>query len=258
MAFPSMRVDGKVALVTGGGSGIGRTLAAGLAEFGAAVAITDLPDRMEQAESVAREIAAASGRRVIAVPLDVRLIGQIGMAIERVVGELDGLDIVVNNAGVQRARPSLEVTEEDWDFVVDVDLKGVFFVAQAAARVMVAARRGGRVINIASINGLVGYYNRAAYCAAKGGVVNLTRQLAVEWAGHAITVNGIAPTYIETPLTAPTFASPGVREDIIRRTPLGRIGQTEDLVGAVVYLASPAASLVTGQTLAVDGGWTAW
>lgn len=258
MAFPSMRVDGKVALVTGGGSGIGRSLAAGLAEFGADVAITEVPDRIALAESVAREIAAASGRRVIAVPLDVRVISQIGMAVERVVAELGGLDILVNNAGVQRARPSLDVTEEDWDYVVDVDLKGVFFVAQAAARVMIAAGRGGRVINMASINGLVGYYNRAAYCAAKGGVVNLTRQLAVEWASHAINVNAIAPTYIETPLTAPTFAAPGVRDDIIRRTPLGRIGQTEDLVGAVVYLASPAASLVTGQTLAVDGGWTAW
>ena len=118
-------------------------------------------------------------------------------------------------------------------------------------------RGAGAIVNVASINGLVGYYNRAPYCAAKGGVVNLTRQLAVEWAPHGINVNGIAPTYLETPLAIPTLSQPAVREDILRRTPLGRVGQVEDVVGAVVYLSSPAASLVTGQTLAVDGGWTA-
>lgn len=242
MPFPSLRLDGLTALITGGGSGIGETLALGLAENGANVVVTELPDRMERAERVA---ARVGGR---AIPLDVREVGSI---------DLPSLDVLVNNAGVQRAKPALEVTEEDWDFVVDVDLKGVFFVAQAAARRMVASGRGGRIVNVASINGLVGYYDRAPYCAAKGGVVNLTRQLAVEWAPHRINVNAIAPTYILTPLTEPTLSQPDVREDILRRTPLGRIGELEDLVGAVVYLSSPAAALVTGQTLAVDGGWTA-
>ena len=242
MPFPSLRLDGLTALITGGGSGIGETLALGMAEAGARVVVTELPDRIERAQAVAQRVGGQ------AVPLDVRDVASI---------DLPPADILVNNAGVQRARPALEVTEEDWDFVVDVDLKGVFFVAQAAARHMVASGRGGKIVNVASINGLIGYYNRAPYCAAKGGVVNLTRQLAVEWAPHNINVNAIAPTYILTPLTQPTLAQPEVREDILRRTPLGRIGQLEDLVGAVVYLSSPAAGLVTGQTLAVDGGWTA-
>jgi len=242
MPFPSLRLDGLTALITGGGSGIGETLALGMAEAGARVVVTELPDRIERAQAIAQRVGGQ------AVPLDVRDVASI---------DLPPADILVNNAGVQRARPALEVTEEDWDFVVDVDLKGVFFVAQAAARHMVASGRGGKIVNVASINGLIGYYNRAPYCAAKGGVVNLTRQLAVEWAPHNINVNAIAPTYILTPLTQPTLAQPEVREDILRRTPLGRIGQLEDLVGAVVYLSSPAAGLVTGQTLAVDGGWTA-
>jgi 2-deoxy-D-gluconate 3-dehydrogenase len=257
MPFPSLRVDGLAALVTGAGSGIGRTLALGLAENGADVALTELPDRLAAAQEAADEIASATGRRAVAVPLDVRDVASIGPAVDGAAARLGRLDVLVNNAGVQRAKPAFDVTEEDWDFVVDVDLKGVFFVAQAAARVMLVGGRGGRIVNIASINGLVGYYDRAPYCAAKGGVVNLTRQLAVEWASHAINVNAIAPTYIMTPLAEQTLSRPEVREDILRRIPLGRIGQLEDLVGAVVYLASPAASLVTGQTLAVDGGWTA-
>ena len=257
MPFPSLRVDGLAALVTGAGSGIGRALALGLAENGADVALTELPDRLADAEAAAREVAAQTGRRAVTIPLDVRDVASIQPAVDRAAAGLGRLDVLVNNAGVQRARPALDVTEDDWDFVVDVDLKGVFFAAQAAARAMVAAGRGGRIVNVASINGLVGYYNRAPYCAAKGGVVNLTRQLAVEWAPLGINVNAVAPTYILTPLTQPTLSQPDVRADILRRTPLGRIGQLEDLVGAVVYLASPAAAMVTGQTLAVDGGWTA-
>jgi 2-deoxy-D-gluconate 3-dehydrogenase len=253
MPFPSLRLDGLTALITGAGSGIGETLALGLAENGADLALTELPDRLDRAEAVAARVREATGKRATTTPLDVRDVASIARAVSSV-GEIG---VLVNNAGVQRAKPALEVTEEDWDFVVDVDLKGVFFVAQAAARAMVAAGRGGRIVNVASINGLVGYYDRAPYCAAKGGVVNLTRQLAVEWAPHQINVNAIAPTYILTPLTQPTLSQPETREDILRRTPLGRIGQLEDLVGAVVYLSSPASALVTGQTLAVDGGWTA-
>jgi NAD(P)-dependent dehydrogenase (short-subunit alcohol dehydrogenase family) len=169
---------------------------------------------------------------------------------------LGRIDILVNNAGVNIPRPALEVTEEDWDRVLDTNLKGVFFVAQRTARTM-KEHGCGRIINMASQNGVVGYYNRAAYCSSKAGVVNLTRVLAIEWAPLGITVNAVGPTFVITPLTQSTWDDPVMREDLLKRIPLGRVGVPEDIVGAVVFLASPAASLITGHTLLVDGGWTA-
>jgi 2-deoxy-D-gluconate 3-dehydrogenase len=148
------------------------------------------------------------------------------------------------------------VTEADWDLVQDVNLKGLFFLSQRVARRM-KADGGGRIINVASINGVVGYNRRAAYCSSKAGVVNLTRVLALEWANLGINVNAIGPTFILTPLTQSTFDDPEQLQDLLGRIPLGRVGQPEDVVGAVVFLASPAAALVTGHTLMVDGGWTA-
>lgn len=256
MSFPSLRLDDQVALVTGSGSGIGAAIALALAEAGAHVATTELPDRLEHAEAMADQIRAA-GRRALALPLDVRDVPAIGAAVARAERELGPLDLMVNNAGVQVARPALEVTEEDWDRVLDVNLRGVFFCAQAAGRVMVPRGRG-RVINIASQNGVIGYFNRAAYCAAKAGVVNLTRVLAIEWARHNVLVNAVGPTFVRTPLGERTLSDPATRADILARIPLGRVAEPEDVVGAVVYLASPAAAMVTGHTLLVDGGWTAW
>ncbi len=151
----------------------------------------------------------------------------------------------------------MEVTEADWDAVLDTNLKGVFFCSQAVGKEMIKQRQG-KIVNVASINGLVGYYRRAPYCSAKAGVVNLTRVLAIEWAPFSVNVNAVAPTFILTPLTEPTLNDPTFRDDILNRTPLRRLGRPEDVVGAVVYLASPAADLVTGHTLLVDGGWTAW
>ena len=166
------------------------------------------------------------------------------------------MDVLVNNAGVNIPKDALDVTEADWDGVVDVNLKGLFFMSQRVAREMVKTG-GGRIVNMASQNGVIGYYKRAAYCSSKAGVVNLTRVLALEWAQHQINVNAVGPTFILTPLTQSTFDDLALREDLLQRIPLGRVGQPEDVVGAVVFLASPAASLITGHTLLVDGGWTA-
>ena len=256
MYVPSMQVTDQVALVTGSGSGIGRAIALALAESGAHVVTTELPTFLERASDVS-DLIRAMGRRSLTLPLDVRDVPTIAPVIATVQHQMGRLDLLVNNAGVQVARPALEVSEDDWDRVVDVNLRGVFFCAQAAGRVMVA-QHGGRIINVASQNGVVGYFNRAAYCAAKAGVVNLTRVLAIEWAQHNILVNAVAPTFVRTPMGERTLSDPAVREDILRRIPLGRIAEPEDVVGAVVYLASPAAAMVTGHTLMVDGGWTAW
>ena len=256
MYLPSMQVTDQVALVTGAGSGIGRAIALALAEAGAHVAATELPDQLARAGEVVGQISAM-GRRSLALALDVTDVPSIGPVVATVQRELGRLDLLVNNAGVQVARPALEVSEDDWDRVQAVNLRGVFFCAQAAGRVMVAQRRG-RIVNVASQNGVVGYFNRAAYCAAKAGVVNLTRVLAIEWAPYNVLVNAVAPTFVRTPMGERTLSDPAVRDDILGRIPLGRIAEPEDVVGAVVYLASPAAAMVTGHTLLIDGGWTAW
>lgn len=253
--LPSMQVSGKTALVTGAGSGLGRSIALALAEAGADVAVTELPGRLENADAVAASIRAM-GREALLVKLDVTSVKNIQRAVAQVMKVFSRIDILVNNAGINIPKQALEVTEDDWDRILDVNLKGVFFCAQAVGREMV--RRGsGKIINIASQNGVVGYHDRAAYCSSKAAVVNLTRVLAIEWAPHQVTVNAVAPTFVLTPLTEKMFANRSFSREIHRRIPLGRLGKPEDIVGAVVFLASPAADLITGHTLLVDGGWTA-
>ena len=255
MVLPSMRLDGKVAMVTGAGSGIGKAIAVAVAEVGADCVACELPEKMADLEPVCDGIRRL-GRKALPLPLRLPDIDSIDAAVDRAVAEMGRIDVLVNNAGVNIPREALEVTEADWDGVVDVNLKGLFFLSQRVARKMAAAG-GGKIVNMASQNGVVGYYKRAAYCSSKAGVVNLTRVLALEWAPHKINVNAVGPTFILTPLTQATFDDPVLREDLLKRIPLGRVGQPEDVVGAVVFLASPAADLITGHTLLVDGGWTA-
>ena len=255
MVLPSMRLDGKVALVTGAGSGIGQAIALAVAEAGADCVPTELPDKLADLEPVCEAIRQI-GRR--AEPLPLRLPDQdsIDSLVAGALEKMGRIDILVNNAGVNIPRDALELTEADWDGVHNPNLKGMFFLSQRVAGEWMRDH-GGKIVNMASQMGVVGYYKRAAYCSSKAGVVNLTRVLAIEWAKHKINVNAVGPTFILTPLTQSTFDDPTLREDLLKRIPLGRVGKPEDVVGAVVFLASPAADLITGHTLLVDGGWTA-
>lgn len=257
MTIPSFRLDGKVAVVSGAGSGLGQAFAEGLAHYGADIVITELPGKEAAAQSTAA-LVEAQGCRALTVPLDVTQLDTIHALVERVTGEWGHIDILVNNAGLNIPRWAVEVTEEQWDRILDTDLKGAFFMSQAVGKHMLARGQGGRIINITSIMGEVGFLYRAAYSSAKAGLANQTRVLAIEWAPHGINVNAVAPGFILTPLTKPMFDDPKFHDLVLERTPMRRIGEPADVVGAVVFLASPAASLVTGHVLLVDGGWTAW
>ena len=257
MEFPSMRADGLVAFVTGAGQGLGQAIAVGLAHAGADVVVTELPGKENNAQETARQIQA-QGRRAFCVELDVTQLASIHAAVARALEHFGRIDILVNNAGTNIQQWAIDVTEDAWDRVMDTNLKGNFFVSQTIAKRAMIPQARGKIISLASQMGVVGYYYRAAYCASKAGVVNLTRVLAVEWAQYNINVNAIGPTFIETPLTRPMLEDPAFRADTLGRIPLQRFGKPEDVVGAVVYLASPAADLVTGHTLLIDGGWTAW
>jgi 2-deoxy-D-gluconate 3-dehydrogenase len=254
--IPSQRLDGKVALITGCGAGIGRTLALGLAAAGADVAATEMAVQLPLAEQNAADVQQL-GRRAFVTPLDVTDVDSIAESVARVREHFGRIDILINNAGVNIVKPAFEITEADWDLTHNVNLRGVFFCSQAVGRVMAEQHRG-KIINVASQFGLVGYYGRATYSASKAGVVNLTRTLAVEWARYHITVNAIAPTYTATVHNVVGRDDPAFVQEFVERIPLGRLGLPEDLIGAVVFLASPSADMVTGQTLAIDGGWTAW
>jgi NAD(P)-dependent dehydrogenase (short-subunit alcohol dehydrogenase family) len=248
-------LEGQRALVTGGARGIGHAIALALAEAGADVALTSR--KGDDAEPAAREIRA-KGRRSLALLLDVRHQRSIDVCFERLDREWGGVDILVNNAGTNIPQDVMSLDEASWDTVVDTDLKGLVFVTQAAASRMIAAKRGGRVVNVASIWGLVARRERVAYSAAKTGVVGVTRALAHDLAPHGITVNAVAPSLIETDLTRERMRrDPSYREEELARTPLGRLGTPEDVAAAVVFFASPSAAFITGQTLAVDGGTSA-
>lgn len=256
------RLDGQVAFITGAGGGLGRALALGMAQAGADVGCADMD--AAAAERTA-ELVRQQGRRALAVAGSVTDEADLARVVGAVAAELGGLDIAFANAGVAERRHALvDAPLAEWQQIIDVDLTGVFLTAREAARVMVPRGRG-KIIAIASIMGLVGHFDGRprAYSAAKGGVVNLVRALAIELAPHNIQVNALAPTFLETNigsglLSGQTEESRALLAEVRRRTPVGRLGRPEEVAGAAVFLASAAADLVTGITLPVDGGWTAW
>ena len=253
MEFPRFDLDGQVALVTGASRGIGRDLVLALAHAGAKVVAA--ARSTGDAEPVVEE-ARESGGSAEAVELDLTDRASIDRAVERTVQASGRLDILVNNAGLGTNHDALDATEEEWDELFAVNVRGLFFACQSAARHMVE-RRYGRIVNLSSQAGLVGIPRHAAYSASKGAVIALTKVLALEWAPFGITVNSVAPTFIRTPGTAERLDQPEFLADVLERIPVGRVGTTTDVAGAVIYLASPAASLVTGSVLVLDGGWTA-
>jgi 2-deoxy-D-gluconate 3-dehydrogenase len=251
-------LSGMTALVTGAGSGIGQATARALSAAGARVIVTELPDRLERAEATVSELQGAGGQ-ALAVALDVRNLDSIADCVDAAVQAGDGrLDILVNNAGVNVRQPAFEVTEEAWDLVLNTNLKGLFFTAQIAGRAMRDQDPpGGSIVNVSSTMGLVGYYDRAAYCSSKAGVINLSRVLAIEWVPHEIRVNAVCPAFVETPLTRVLLENEAIKHDILGRTPAGRLATPEEVASAIVFLAGPAAKMITGTALTVDGGWTA-
>ena len=255
------RLDGRVAFITGAGGGLGRALALTMAQAGADVGCADIDAAAAEATAA---LVREEGRRGLAVSGSVVDEADLARMVSTIAAELGGLDIAFANAGVAERRYALvDAPLAEWQRIIDVDLTGVFLTAREAARVMVPRGRG-KIIATASIMGLVGHFDglARAYSAAKGGVINLVRTLAIELAPHNIQVNAIAPTFLETSihglLSGQTEESRAFLAEVRHRTPIGRLGRPEEVAGAAVFLASSASDLVTGITLPVDGGWTAW
>jgi 2-dehydro-3-deoxy-D-gluconate 5-dehydrogenase len=252
----SFRLDSKISVVTGCSSGLGPTLALGLAEAGSDLVIC--ARRGEMLKTKAEEIAGKTGRRVVPVVADVSREEDVSRLMAAAVKEFGRLDVLVNNAGVSFLRPAEEMTGEEWLSVNKVNLDGVFYCSRDAAQVM-KKNGGGSIINIASSYGFSAdiLFPIVAYHASKAAVINMTRALAVEWAKYGIRVNGIAPGWVRTEMTEITLADEKKRNYIIQHTPMGRVGEADELNGALLLLASDAGRFVTGTTLSIDGGWTA-
>lgn len=248
-------LEGKTAIVTGGSRGIGKAICLGLSLFGASVAITGVSAENEKTV----QTITGRGGKAIYIPCDVSKPEESRKAVDRAVETFGKIDILVNNAGVATVDPAEKVTEQEWDRVLGINLRGLFFMSQAVARVMIKQGTGGRIINIGSIFGIAGSeIGASVYHAAKGGVMVLTRALACEWAKYGILVNTIGPGFIRTEMTQSIQESPELYKLLKERHALKRFGEPNEIVGAVVFFASDASSFVTGQNLYVDGGYTAW
>jgi NAD(P)-dependent dehydrogenase (short-subunit alcohol dehydrogenase family) len=253
MAYKGLSLNGKRALVFGGTSGLGKSIATGLAEAGA-----DVVPVSRRAEEVRKTAAAlrALGRKTLELTADVSQRDDIQQVVDRMLKEMGRIDILVNSAGTTKRVPSLELPDEDWDRILNINLKGTWYACQIAGRVM-KEQRYGRIINIASIGAFLSLDEATAYCASKGAVAMLTRCLGAEWAKYNITVNALAPGVFETALNRNLIHEPGRRASILSHTPMKRFGDLEEIKGAAIFLASDSAAFVTAEVIAVDGGFTA-
>jgi NAD(P)-dependent dehydrogenase (short-subunit alcohol dehydrogenase family) len=247
---PAFRLDGKRALVTGGGRGIGLAAASALAQVGADVTLA--ARTLSEVEAAASAIRTR-GDQAEAIQLDVTDLD----AVRGMVATAEPFDVLINNAGTNRPALLMDVKIEDFDFIMDLNVRAAFFMAQAVARRLVEAKRAGSIINISSQMGHVGAARRTVYCASKHAMEGFTKAMAIELAPHNIRVNSLGPTFLETPMTRPFFENKAFRDEVLGKIKLGRLGQLEELTGAIVFLASDASSLMTGSALVLDGGWTA-
>jgi NAD(P)-dependent dehydrogenase (short-subunit alcohol dehydrogenase family) len=250
----SFRLNGKIALITGGSKGLGFTMATALAEAGADVALSGRTQ--STCDEAAAKIAAATGKRAKGFAADVTSAADIERLVASIEDSLGPIDILINNAGVNIRGTLDQLTEADWDSVIDTNLKGPFLVARAIGPGM--AKRGwGRIVNLGSILGAVALGGRAPYASSKAGVINLTRVMALEWAGTGVTANAICPGPFATEMNLPLLNDPVKYQEFVKKIPMGRWGELDEITGAVVFLSAPASSFVTGSALFVDGGWTA-
>jgi len=251
--YQGLSLDGRRALVFGGTSGLGKAIAVGLAQAGADVA--PVGRRLEEVRKSAEEVRA-QGRRTLEVSADVTRREEVQAVIDAMTKDWGGIDILVNSAGVSKRVPSLDFDDRDWDYIMDINVRGTWHTCQMVGRVMIE-QKFGRIINLTSIASFLSAHEVTPYCASKGAVTQITRSLAAEWAKYGITVNAIAPGVFETPLNRGIVNDPGRKASIITRTPLRRFGQLEEIKGAAIFLASASASFVTGEVIAVDGGFLA-
>jgi NAD(P)-dependent dehydrogenase (short-subunit alcohol dehydrogenase family) len=246
-----MKLNNKVAIVTGSQQGIGKAIALELAKEGARIVISDLD--LEKSRKVTQEIKNI-GSEALAIKCDVTKKEEVEKMVKDTVNEFQKIDILVNNAGVVIQKPFVEFTEDDWDFVIGVNLKGVFMVTQAVVKHMIEHKKG-KILSIASIAGMIGYLNTSAYGASKAGIIDLTRDLALELASNQINVNAIAPGAIKTKMTEDILEEQETRENLLKNIPWGRVGRPEEIGKAAVFLVSSDSDYITGHTLVVDGGW---
>jgi 2-deoxy-D-gluconate 3-dehydrogenase len=246
-------LHGQKVVVTGGSKGIGKDIALSFAKLGAKVIITG---RDKSALSTTEDQLKELQPDCSYIVCDMQDVKSIYEMVDEAHIRNNGIDVLVNNAGINIPKPAMEVTEEDWDRVLDTNLKGVFFSSQRAGKYMIPHKKG-KIINIVSQMAFVGYFKRSSYCSSKGGAVQLTKALAIEWAQYNIKVNAVAPTFIETDFTKNMFEDQAFYHDVVSRIPLGKLARPTDVTGSVLFLASNMSDFITGETIRVDGGWTA-